>query len=246
MKSNGFQFKQFYVRHDRCAMKVGTDGVLLGAWAGAKYVTDSSATGNGGMRVLDIGTGSGLIALMVAQRYPEARIEAIDIDPTAVAQAAENFASSPWAERMQAWCCPLQKWLPEAQYQLIVSNPPYFHKSLKNPDLGRKQARHTDSLSYEELIHYAAQMLAPNGCLAIILPAEAEQDMRLLGIDNGLALTRVTRVYSKESKPVRRVLMEWTKNALLGAKIRMDNLVLEDETGNRSDAYKEWTKAYYL
>jgi len=131
-------------------MKVGTDGVLLGAW---------SPTGN---RILDVGTGSGLIARMLMQRCPEAEVEGIDIDEAAVEQACENG--------VKAFCAKLQEW--QGTYELIVSNPPYFQNSLKNPDEGRKTARHTDTLSYAELIYHSARLLKENGQLALILPAE--------------------------------------------------------------------------
>ena len=129
-----FRFKQFYVDDDRCAMKVGTDGVLLGCWCPTPHLTFDI----GHLRILDIGTGSGLIALMLAQRCTDAHIDAIDIDAEAAAQAAENFASSPWSERLHAHHCSLQEWRPEEKYHLIVSNPPYFQNSLKNPDKGRE------------------------------------------------------------------------------------------------------------
>ena len=139
-------------------MKVGTDGVLLGAWAPA------------GIRILDVGTGSGLIARMLMQRCPEAEVEGIDIDEAAAEQARENG--------VKAYCAKLQEW--QGTYDLIVSNPPYFQNSLKNPDKGRQTARHTDSLSYAELIHHSARLLNENGQLALILPAEAENEVRQL------------------------------------------------------------------
>ena len=170
-------------------MKVGTDGVLLGAWAPA------------GIRILDVGTGSGLIARMLMQRCPEAEVEGIDIDEAAAEQARENG--------VKAYCAKLQEW--QGTYDLIVSNPPYFQNSLKNPDKGRLTARHTDTLSYAELIHHSARLLNENGQLALILPAEAENEVRQLAAAENLFLTRVTRVYSKESKPARRVLLAFRK-----------------------------------
>ena len=164
----GFQFKQFFVRHDRCAMKVGTDGVLLGCWSGY----DAAAAGSPTIphryhyaRCLDIGTGSGLIALMLAQRFPDALIDAIDIDKAAVEQAAENFAASPWSDRLHAFHVRLQEWQSHSAPSLIVSNPPYFQNSLKNPDKGRQTARHTDTLSFCELIHHSTRLLSENGVI---------------------------------------------------------------------------------
>ncbi len=264
----GFQFKQFFVRHDRCAMKVGTDGVLLGCWSGY----DAAAAGSPTIphryhyaRCLDIGTGSGLIALMLAQRFPDALIDAIDIDKAAVEQAAENFAASPWSDRLHAFHARLQDWqivhrtssprtLP---YSLIVSNPPYFQNSLKNPDKGRQTARHTDTLSFSELIHHSVRLLTENGILALVLPAEAEQEICSLAAQHSLYLTRITRVYSKDSKPARRILLCFSNSQFsdnrapsglrtLNSQFSEDALVLEDEKGGRSAAYREITKDFYL
>ena len=207
-------------------MKVGTDGVLLGAWAPK------------GTRILDVGTGSGLIARMLMQRCPSATVEGIDIDPAAVEQAQENG--------VKAYCAKLQEW--EGTYNLIVSNPPYFQNSLKNPDKGRLTARHTDSLSYEELIHHSARLLAKDGQLALILPAEAETEVRGLAAAEKLSLTHITRVFSKESKPARRVLMAFQQLSIVHYPLSIDEdtLVLEDEIGGRSAAYSELTKDFYL
>ena len=222
-----FRFKQFFVNDDRCAMKVGTDGVLLGAWC-------PSST-----RVLDVGTGCGLVALMVAQRCPEAHVEGIDIDEAAVEQAKENG--------VQAFHATLQEWQ-GGPYDLIVSNPPYFQNSLKNPDKGRQTARHTDTLSYTELLQHSARLLSENGQLALILPAEAETEVRELAATFQLSLTHVTRVYSKESKPARRVLMAFVMTSCRqdDFSILEDTLVLEDEKGGRSAAYSKLCEEFYL
>ncbi|MBQ7996272.1 MAG: methyltransferase [Paludibacteraceae bacterium] len=239
----GFQFKQFFVAHDRCAMKVGTDGVLLGAWAESAVSIQPSA-----FRILDVGTGSGLVALMLAQRFPEAHIDAIDIDKAAVEQAAENFAASPWSDRLHTFHVRLQDWQSHSVPSLIVSNPPYFQNSLKNPDKGRELARHTDTLSYEELLCHSARLLSEHGQLAIILPAEAEQEIRTLAAQHSLFTTRITRVYSKETKPARRVLLQFEKSEYRDTDISIaeDRLVLEDDKGTRSAAYQEITKDFYL
>ena len=206
-------------------MKVGTDGVLLGAWAPI------------GTRILDVGTGSGLIARMLMQRCPEAEVEGIDIDEAAAEQAKENG--------VKAYCSSLQEW--QGSYDLIVSNPPYFQNSLKNPDKGREMARHTDSLSYAELIHHSARLLKEGGQLALILPAEAENEIRQLAATENLFITHVTRVYSKETKPVRRVLLAFSRNnGITGYRYTEDVLVLEDEKGGRSAAYSELCKEFYL
>ena len=208
-------------------MKVGTDGVLLGAWAPS------------GSRILDVGTGSGLIARMLMQRCPEAEVEGIDIDEATVAQAKENGVRA-FQARLQDWKSDIGDC-----YDLIVSNPPYFQNSLKNPDRGRELARHTDSLGYEELIAHSARLLKEEGQLALILPAEAEEEIRNLVARYSLFPTHITRVYSKETKPARRVLLAFSrKNSIVG--LIEDSLVLEDEKGGRSAAYSKLCEEFYL
>ena len=235
-----FRFKQFFIEDSKCAMKVGTDGVLLGAWAPIGVRSQES-----GIRILDVGTGSGLIARMLMQRCPEAEVEGIDIDATAVEQAKENG--------VKAYCAKLQEWqndksqITNHKYDLIVSNPPYFQNSLKNPDAGRMTARHTDTLSYAELIHHSARLLKGNGQLALILPADAETEVRGLTATEKLSLTHVTRVYSKEGKPAKRVLLAFSRNTEIPKyRYTEDSLVLEDEKGGRSAAYSELCKEFYL
>ena len=232
-----FRFKQFSVQDDRCAMKVGTDGVLLGAWAPIAVSIQPSA-----FRILDVGTGCGLVALMMAQRFPKAKIDAIDIDEAAVKQTKENFQYSAFSYQLSAFRSSLQDWQ-GGPYDLIVSNPPYFRDSLKNPDAGRKTARHTDTLSYEELITHSARLLADDGRLAIILPAEAEEIVRRLATDAGLTLEHITHVFSKETKPARRVLLAFSRQH---SAFSEDILILENEKGGRSAAYSKLCEEFYL
>lgn len=158
-----FRFKRFTVRQDLCAMKVGMDGVMLGSWA------------QGGKRILDIGTGTGLIALMMAQRYPEADVVAIDIDEGAVEQAKVNVANSSFSARITIRKEAVQQH--EGVYDAIVCNPPYFSDSLKAPDQQRNIARHTDTLSYAELMQSAYRLLADEGELSVVIPFDYKQRM---------------------------------------------------------------------
>ena len=247
-----FRFKQFFIEDSKCAMKVGTDGVLLGAWA---PISDFKFQVSN-FRILDVGTGSGLIARMLMQRCPEAEVEGIDIDEAAVEQAKENGVNA-FHSSLQEWKANGQWTMDNGQlYDLIVSNPPYFQNSLKNPDKGRQTARHTDTLSYEELVKHSARLLKENGQLALILPAEAEGEVRALAAQYDLYCSRVTRVYSKAQKPVRRVLLCFAKlkisdflslrNDYFRFQILEDTLILEDDKGGRSLQYQELTKDFYL
>ena len=163
-----FRFKQFAVRQDRCPMKVGTDGVLLGAWAEVRP---------GDRRMLDVGTGTGLIALMLAQRSA-ARITAVDVDAECATQAAENFAASPWADRLDAVAVAVQRYDPVERFDLIVSNPPYYVDSLLSPDEGRNTARHAAGLPFGELAAAVVRLLAPGGRFALVLPPVEMQRFR--------------------------------------------------------------------
>ncbi|MEE0972800.1 MAG: methyltransferase, partial [Paludibacteraceae bacterium] len=159
MRNSFFRFKQFTVYQDRCAMKVGTDGVLLGVLADVSKAT----------RILDIGTGTGLIALMLAQRQKDAHVDAIEIDEQAAQQAQENIAQSPFCY-IHVHTTALQAYNSTQPYDLIVSNPPYFVDSLKAPNAARNLARHTDSLSFADLLQGAERLLHNDGCFWVILP----------------------------------------------------------------------------
>ncbi len=158
----GFTFKQFHVDHDLCAMKVGTDGTLLGAWA---------ADGEDYAHILDVGCGSGLISLIMAQRCSNALVTAIDIDEGAVSQTRINADHSPWAARITTLKVRMQNHTPAAPYDHIVCNPPFFSHSLKCPDEQRTAARHADSLSLNDLLFHARRMLTPEGLISVIIPA---------------------------------------------------------------------------
>ena len=250
MSSPFFRFKQFTVWHDRCAMKVGTDGVLLGAWCPLpNSAASNSPQGVLYPRILDIGTGSGLIALMIAQRLhlrgDMFSVLGIDIDRDAVEQSRINFQQSPWADSLTSQACRLQDMPAEQSFDLIVSNPPYFQDSLKNPNAQRATARHTDTLSYAELIAHSARLLQEDGILALVLPIEAEQEILTLATDHGLHPTHITYVHSKPSKPAKRLLI--ALSPISDSRRPMtDTMYIESENAPRSDEYKELTKDFYL
>ena len=250
MSSPFFRFKQFTVWHDRCAMKVGTDGVLLGAWCPLpNSAASNSPQGVLYPRILDIGTGSGLIALMIAQRLhlrgDMFSVLGIDIDRDAVEQSRINFQQSPWADSLTSQACRLQDMPAEQAFDLIVSNPPYFQDSLKNPNAQRATARHTDTLSYAELIAHSARLLQEDGILALVLPIEAEQEILTLATDHGLHPTHITYVHSKPGKPAKRLLI--ALSPISDSRRPMtDTMYIESENAPRSDEYKELTKDFYL
>lgn len=221
-------------------MKVGTDGVLLGAWCPLPATNRATP-----YRVLDIGTGSGLIALMLAQRLMGVgHIDAIDIDTDAVAQAQDNFALSPWGNILHAHHSTLQDWQAEG-YDLVVSNPPYFQASLKNPNQQRAIARHTDSLSYEELIAHSARLLNDTGVLALILPIEAESEIRTLAEHNRLYPTHITHIHSKPNKPAKRLLIALSKQEQSEEPL-IRTFYIESESAPRSPEYQDLTRDFYL
>ena len=196
-----FKFKQFDLLNDKTAMKVGTDGVLLGAWcdvAGAKLV-------------LDVGTGCGLIALMLAQRNAVAYIEAIDIDDDAVAEAKLNINNSPWNNRVEALLADFNEYETTKRYDLIVSNPPFFDNGVEAPDARRNKARHSTSLSYEQLISKSKDLLVEDGVLAIITPMEAENEIRRCAVKHHMCVKRLCEVVPIAGNPPKRLMWELVK-----------------------------------
>lgn len=238
MSNSYFQFKQFIIHHDHCAMKVGTDGVLLGAWAPLGQPK----------HILDIGTGSGLIALMMAQRYPQALVLGIDIDASSVIQARENVATSPFAERVSIEHTALQELsAAPATFDAAICNPPFFEESLLPPDASRAAARHTTSLPFEELVSASARLLSEGGRFCIVLPTTAFDAFRLLCFHEGLFLTARCDVQTSLRKAPKRTLACFTKgkNTEAPSTPTTEHLILT-ENGQRSPAYAELTRDFYL
>ena len=231
-----FRFRQFSVKNEAAAMKVGTDGVLLGAAAGIS---------GGERRILDVGTGTGLIALMLAQRCPCAEITAIDIDSGAAAEATGNFAISPWADRLGAECTALSAFKPASKFDLIISNPPYYDLSLRNPDRRAALARHSESLSYRELCDFASEHLSPEGRLSMILPAAVGRDLLRAAVSFGLYPLRIIKIRTVPTKPVSRIIAEFSP-AGSGSQAEEEELVLLLRDGSKSPEYEALTKEFYL
>ncbi len=235
-RNNYFQFKQFRITQERSAMKVGMDGVLLGAW------TDPS----GSERILDIGTGTGLIALMMAQKNSLAQIDAIEVDPEAFKEAVQNIQQSHWSERITPELCSFQEFAEGSlqKYNLIVSNPPFFTNGVKAPVENRAQARHSDSLPLDILISGAAGLLRENGRIALVLPVESLPEITQLADSNKLFISRLCRVKPNPQKPDFRILIELTNEECT---IQEENLMIEFEKHHDyTPEYKVLTKDFYL
>jgi tRNA1Val (adenine37-N6)-methyltransferase len=229
-----FRFKQFAVAHDRSAMKVGTDAVLLGAWVNVDEVSN----------VLDVGTGCGVIALLLAQRTQEdAHIDAIEIEKEDAGQAQENFLRSPWPTRVHLFESSFQEFDPGKTYDLIVSNPPYFSKSLLPPSADRARTRHTHQLTFEELIDHSLRLLKPSGRLAVVLPYQEGIHFKSIANQKGFYLLRQLAFFSRKDKPQERWLFEFSRNKKA---MQEETLVLYTDGDTKSEEYLRLTQDFYL
>lgn len=242
MPNHIFQFKQFTIDQSLCAMKVGTDGVTLGAVADVEN----------SRRVLDIGCGTGLLCLMTAQRNQMAEIVGIDIDEDAVRGATQNCEASKWADRISIVGKSLQEFLKTAPsaFDKIITNPPYFEDSLKAPKASRTLARHTDSLPFSELASSASTLLSDDGSLSIILPTDAHEKFEKIAEEYGLYLRKKTLVYPKPGAEVKRVVGEFVRIKNEESRIKnVDVVELTIETDVRhqyTDDYIRLTREFYL
>ena len=233
--SAGFQCKKFYVAHDQCAMKVGTDGLLLGAFAPLPEP---------GGAILDIGAGSGLISLMLAQRSLAANaIDAIELDSAAAAQAMRNVANSPWPTAVQLIKGDILTYHSAKRYRLIVSNPPFFQQSLLPMDKKRSQARHTDSLPLDALLAKAGELLHAEGIFSFILPLAEAEAMLQQALAQGWYLAQRLEVRSKANKPVQRLLLSLSKQK---QKTAASSLIIHQADGGYSGEYKALLRDFYL
>ena len=235
MANGYFQFKQFTIHQQYCAMKVGTDGTLLGAWA---LASESPC------RILDIGTGTGLIALMMAQRYPQAKVTAIDIDDGAVRQAKENVSASPFADRINVIKADVLTFEEEEKYDSIVCNPPFFEDSLTCPDPQRTEARHTVSLGYRQLMEAAFRLLKDDGHFSLIIPSDCRERLESEAHLRGFFLSRVCSIQTTPKKAPKRYMIELTKQPV--NEVDTTNGILESSPQVRSDWYRELTKEFYI
>ena len=240
-----FRFKQFTVFQENVSMRVNTDGVLLGAWC---RIPEKN-TG----KILDIGTGTGVIALMAAQRMScfssDFEVGAVEPDCDSCIQAAKNFNDSPWKRNLKVFLTDFQQFVPCCMdvYDLVVSNPPYFVDSLKNPSISRRLARHTDNLPYEDIITGAKKIMAPGGKLSVILPYEESKRFFAIAEENDYFLQRACRVFAKEGDDApKRIMMEFSVSGHKKAEAFEEDLCIMDSNLAFTDAYKALTGDFYL
>ncbi|HSD08221.1 tRNA1(Val) (adenine(37)-N6)-methyltransferase [Flavobacterium sp.] len=232
-----FQFKQFSIEQDRCAMKVGTDGVLLGAWTPIE---------NKPFSILDIGTGTGIIALMLAQRGAAEQIDALEIDEAAYEQATDNFENSPWNDRLFCFHAGLDEFVeePEDEYDLIVSNPPFYSEDYKSNDDQRDLARFQDAMPFEDLIEAADLLLSENGIFSVIIPYKEEEKFLTLAKEYELYPIKITRVKGTPTSEIKRSLLAFSRNEISNYSI--DELIIETSRHIYTTEYIELTKDFYI
>ena len=232
-----FKFKQFAVNQDRCAMKIGTDAVLLGAWCPIE---------NNPKSILDIGAGTGILALMLAQRTNADQIDALEIDEEAYEQCVENFEGSPWADKLFCYHAGLDEFVddPEDEYDLIISNPPFYSEDFKTSDEQRDLARFQDAMPFEDLIEAADLLLSENGTFAVVIPYKEEDRFIELCAEYELYPVKATRVKGSHKTPIVRSLLAFKRFEL--SVLTADELVVEINRHEYTDDYINLTQDFYL
>ncbi|WP_213610686.1 methyltransferase [Pseudoalteromonas sp.] len=229
---SGFAFKQFKVEHEQCAMKVSTDGILLGAWADL----------NGAKTLLDIGTGTGLLALMCKQRAPHLKVSAVEVDEAAYQQAVQNCQQSPWPD-ISIYHQPIQQFEAAGLFDCVIANPPYFNQSLKGDNAARNAARHTDGLSFAELLGAFRQLSHQHSRFNLILPTTEAQLFITLAQQQGLYLNRHCQVQAMPNKPFSRSLMTFSYEQ---SEISTTKLCIRADDNSYTPQYQALCREFYL
>jgi tRNA1Val (adenine37-N6)-methyltransferase len=231
-----FQFKQFSVQQDKTAMKIGTDAVLLGAWC---------PINNNPFSVLDIGAGTGVLSLMLAQRSAAEQIDAIEIDEDAYEQCVDNFENSPWSDRLFCFHAGLDEFIdePENEYDIIISNPPFYSEDYKTDDSQRDLARFQEALPFEDLVEAADLLLSKNGIFAVIIPYKEEERFIDLCKKMDLFPFKITRVKGTSTSEIKRSLLAFSR---IEKEVVIDELIIETSRHEYTDEYIELTKSFYL
>ena len=232
-----FKFKQFAINQDRCAMKIGTDAVLLGAWC---------PIDNNPKSILDIGAGTGILALMLAQRTNADQIDALEIDEEAYEQCVENFEASAWADKLFCYHAGLDEFVdePEDEYDLIISNPPFYSEDFKTENEQRDLARFQDAMPFEDLIEAADLLLSENGTFAVVIPYKEEERFIDLCAEYELYPVKATRVKGSHKTPIIRSLLAFKRYEL--SVLTADELVVEINRHEYTDDYINLTQDFYL
>ena len=232
-----FQFKQFNINQERCAMKIGTDAVLLGAWC---------PINNNPFSILDIGAGTGILSLMLAQRSNAQQIDAVEIDENAYEQCVENFEASHWGDRLFCYHASLNDFInePEDQYDIIISNPPFYSEDYKTDNSQRDLARFQDALPFEELVKATTLLLSENGIFAVIIPFKEENRLLNLCAQAELFPIKMTRVKGSPTGPIIRSLIAFKRYEL--PVLSANELAIESSRHLYTEAYTKLTRDFYL
>ncbi|PQJ77442.1 tRNA1(Val) (adenine(37)-N6)-methyltransferase [Polaribacter glomeratus] len=234
-----FKFKEFTIYQDKTAMKIGTDGVLLGAWCTVENYPDT---------ILDIGSGTGIISLMLAQRADAMTIDAVEVDESAYEQTVENFEQSVWGDRLYCYNATFQEFADEIAseeetYDLIISNPPFYTDEFESEDVARNKARFTSALSFEELVSGVVKILSSDGTFAVIIPFKEEENFINLAKKKHLLLNRVCRVQGNTTSEIKRSLLEFS---FYLSELKEEHLIIEIERHQYTKEYINLTKDFYL
>lgn len=237
--SKPFKFKQFTVKQDRCAMKIGTDGVLLGAW---------TPVAQNPFSILDIGTGTGVIALMLAQRCDAELVDALELDEDAYEQAVDNFEASPWGDRLFCYHAHLYEFATEIEdtYDLITCNPPFFEGNVPQAEQqgsAREQARFEESMPFELLVASVNQLLNPDGLFSVVIPFNREQEFIDLAALGNLFPQKITHVKGNAQVEAKRSLLLFSRTQTTPQK---DELIIEISRHHYTEAYQELVKDFYI
>ena len=236
MSNSFFHFKRFSIWQDRCAMKVSTDACILGAWTPLETAPS---------RVLDVGAGTGLLSLMLAQRLPEAQIHALELEPLAAAQAAENVAASPFANRIQVTQTDASQWTAPALFDLVIVNPPFFKNALTGPDAARNAARHTGTLNAASLAMIIGNSLNAGGIAAVLWPPAEHAYFEKVMVQAGFFLHDSCSISHRAGSAVTRVIGIYKKEFPAGA-IRAQTLAIRDENDRYTPAFATLLSPFYL
>ena len=236
MSQKPFVFKEFSVNQDRCAMKIGTDAVLLGAWTSLQNKPSS---------ILDIGAGTGVLALILAQRSKAELIDAIEIDDDAYEQCVENFENAPWSDRLFCYHASLDEFSDEIEetYDLIISNPPFYSENYKTSSNQRDTARFSEALPFDQLLKSVSKLLSENGSFSVIIPFKEEQSFIVLASNFNLFPSKICHVKGHPNSEIKRSLLEFSFSE---SNVQIEDLIIETERHQYTQKYTNLTKDFYL